>query len=58
MSMFKANIKKTFIQFVEKHLMQQRNWSKIVFSDEKKFNFSGPYSTHDLLVLALSLKVK
>lgn len=36
-------IKKAHIQYVEKHLLKQHvNWSKIVFSAEKKINFDIP----------------
>lgn len=34
--------KKARIQFSEKHLKHEANWSNIVFSGEKMFNFDGP----------------
>jgi hypothetical protein len=30
------------IQFAKRHLLEETDWSHVVFSDEKKFRFDGP----------------
>lgn len=38
--------KKVCVQFAEKHLMQQMNWTKSIFSDEKKLSLDGQDGIH------------
>lgn len=46
------NHKKARLQFVVKHITWMGKWSKVIFSDETKFNLDGPdgcqYYWHDI----------
>ena len=48
----KANHRSQRLQFAKDHMSWTKEWQKVIFTDEKKFNFDGPdgfsYYFHDL----------